>query len=605
MFDDVEIAKLEAPCRQCTEGGIHSIHCSCPSMLTASNMTMWPPTQDQCGFSGESDNSVQKNRSIGIYEDARSVELCLQRFESVLVSSVAKLDAAVAVLSDGTWVPNKRVDTATHVEDNASWRRTRTLFPPNEVSPARSTNRRVGSTSTCTMQCTESNNTVGQMTSSTSTKDVRRARRTTGSLLGKHNIPLKVSSFGNDLLSVTRVSPTWNKIPVNRDFVSWLVYDNLLFRAFIVSALLTSTVTFGMQVNLTVQSMTNPVLDNVETTCTIIFTLELLLKLFLHGKDLWNCVDADLVLDAIIVSFAWVDLVVVICAGGGEHMQPELTTILTVVSSARSLRLARVALFVPHIRIVMSTIASSLDSLFWLCMLMLCVMYVFALILTAGMGQLMMRQHDISDDSIEDLKRSFGSVSRTTYTLFLAANGGVSWGEPASLVMEIGPSYFVVYLVFISLMIFSVLNVVLGVFVDGAIQLMERDRDLCAARAVSDHNQLLRDSRLLMFCLDLDENGIITWEEFRTALMDKKSRITLEVMGMDTSDLWELFTLIDTDEDGVITTHELLLAAHRSRGKATKLHMDVVMKCFEACKSTQRAVAEVKQELKNRSKRAS
>eukprot|EP00927_Polykrikos_kofoidii_P053230 TRINITY_DN4750_c0_g1_i2.p1 TRINITY_DN4750_c0_g1~~TRINITY_DN4750_c0_g1_i2.p1 ORF type:complete len:645 (-),score=72.40 TRINITY_DN4750_c0_g1_i2:148-1959(-) len=603
MFDDVEIAKLEAPCRQCTEDGLNSIHCSSsPSLLPASNMTMWPPATDQCGVPEESDGSVQNNRSIGIFEDVRSVELYFQRFESVLLSSVAKLDAAVAVLSDGTCVRNKCFDTATHLEGSVSW--THPSFPsinhslPREVMPARRTNRSMGTTI--------SDNPFVKSSTSKSTADIRRARQTTTSLAGRqHVVPLKVSSWGNDLLSFTTISPLWTRHPANRDFGLWLVYESLLFRAFIVSALLTSTVTFGMQVNLTVQSMTNPVLDNVETTCTIIFTLELLLKLFLHGKDLWNCVDADLVLDAIIVSFAWVDLVVVICAGGGEHMQPELTTILTVVSSARSLRLARVALFVPHIRIVMSTIASSLDSLFWLCMLMLCVMYVFALILTAGMGQLMMRQHDISDDSIEDLKRSFGSVSRTTYTLFLAANGGVSWGEPASLVMEIGPSYFVVYLVFISLMIFSVLNVVLGVFVDGAIQLMERDRDLCAARAVSDHNQLLRDSRLLMFCLDLDENGIITWEEFRTALMDKKSRITLEVMGMDTSDLWELFTLIDTDEDGVITTHELLLAAHRSRGKATKLHMDVVMKCFEACKSTQRAVAEVKQELKNRSKRAS
>eukprot|EP00927_Polykrikos_kofoidii_P003021 TRINITY_DN11200_c0_g1_i5.p1 TRINITY_DN11200_c0_g1~~TRINITY_DN11200_c0_g1_i5.p1 ORF type:complete len:641 (+),score=98.32 TRINITY_DN11200_c0_g1_i5:94-2016(+) len=367
--------------------------------------------------------------------------------------------------------------------------------------------------------------------------------------------------------------------------------NSTLFTVFVMSALLVSTITYGIQVdNLISHGEVNPVLESIETSCTVTFTIELLIRIPSYGGKF----DGSLMFDACIVAAAWLDLIFRIAS---KDLNTDVSSMLTIVRSARSLRLCRLVCFLPQVRVVILTIISSMNALFWLLLVMLCVIFVFAVVLTEGAGQVLQR-NELPDDLVNDLKHDFGSVVRSMYTLFQSVVGGVSWGEPARLTLHFGVGYFVVFLGYISLMMFSVLNVVLGFFVDGAIQLMERDRELCNMRLHEQNKHIAEDLGALLSCLDTNSDGEISYGEWLHAVADRDTRELLEVLGFDVSDARQLFHMIDVDDSGLINLRELVLCMQRVSGKVTGIHMDLVLRRLERLAPLEKLVAKLDERVR-------
>eukprot|EP00927_Polykrikos_kofoidii_P046707 TRINITY_DN40850_c0_g1_i1.p1 TRINITY_DN40850_c0_g1~~TRINITY_DN40850_c0_g1_i1.p1 ORF type:complete len:390 (-),score=53.23 TRINITY_DN40850_c0_g1_i1:52-1149(-) len=321
-------------------------------------------------------------------------------------------------------------------------------------------------------------------------------------------------------------------------------------------------------------------LESVETICTVILTMELIPRsiFFLHGDPVKGRVcDGVFFFDAIIVLLAWSDFVLGLCLGSRNDQDEALATLLTIARSARSLRLCRLVCFVPQIRVVILTIVNTLPEFCWLGVLMVCVIFVFAIPITEGAARFV-HDGEVPDDLAENIKEDFGYVTKAMYTLFKCVIGGVNWGEPARLMIHIGSGYLAVFIVYISLMIFSVLNVVLGFFVDGAIQLMERDRQLCRERSVAKNKRLADDLLTMLASLDKDSDGTITFSEWLDAIADGETRVLLEAMGFDSTEASNVFASIDVDNNGIVSLPELVGGIQRIKCKPTALHMDLLMR---------------------------
>merc|ERR1711879_1089425 len=96
-------------------------------------------------------------------------------------------------------------------------------------------------------------------------------------------------------------------------------------------------------------------------------------------------------------------------------------------------------------------IGGSMTHLFWLMMLLLAVMYMFAVALTQGACAWMNPgpeedppQHALLDD----VDSYFGSILSSIYTLFMSMTGGINWGEPAAAARAFGKSYFCIFTFF-------------------------------------------------------------------------------------------------------------------------------------------------------------
>eukprot|EP00971_Amphidinium_carterae_P300902 5978797-Amphidinium_carterae.1 len=103
----------------------------------------------------------------------------------------------------------------------------------------------------------------------------------------------------------------------------------------------------------------------------------------------------------------------------GAQLAGRLVRTLRIAKVTRVLKLFR---FMTELRVMVTMIISSLSSLFWLLVLLLAMVYIFAIVLTQGVV-------DFFDDTQNDpspldlhyrgvLRRKFGDLPRTMETLF-------------------------------------------------------------------------------------------------------------------------------------------------------------------------------------------
>eukprot|EP00927_Polykrikos_kofoidii_P053235 TRINITY_DN4750_c0_g2_i1.p1 TRINITY_DN4750_c0_g2~~TRINITY_DN4750_c0_g2_i1.p1 ORF type:complete len:634 (-),score=91.76 TRINITY_DN4750_c0_g2_i1:155-2056(-) len=548
---------------------------------------------------------IHMQKEVGTIDDVSVVQLSLQRFEKILVDNMATLTEAVAsldLLSTSVTRPAaKEISPARKSYAASKWN----TSSKSAIGP-------MSSSSTFGFKLSEAvpiesevsilpvNKTISNSFGKIRRKAIgsvhefadRRRRNVSisGSIVMDHAVATDILGYLPDTIREHNVGRVVS--------FSRRIKDSPLFTTFVMIALLVSTVTYGIQVdNFVIRGSIDPLLESIETTCTLILTFELLLRLTsTPANRLLGRFDGSLVFDGCIVISAWIDFVIRLVVAE-RRLSSDINSILIIVRSLRSLRICRLVFFLPQVRVVLMTILSSMNALFWLLVVMLCVMFVFAVILTEGAGQLL--QHgEVPHELIEDMTRDFGSVVRSVYTLFQSAVGGIEWGGPAGLTLHFGLGYFAVFLSYISLMMFSVLNVVLGFFVDGAIQLMERDREICRVRLIEQNRNIADDLVTLLKGLDTDGDGEITYGEWLHALADSKIRLLLGVLGFDTVDVKQLFDLLDADDSGTISLRELVRGMQRVRGKVTALHVDLVLKQTDRLITMENLLASLDSQLK-------
>ena len=88
------------------------------------------------------------------------------------------------------------------------------------------------------------------------------------------------------------------------------------------------------------------------------------------------------------------------------------------------------------------------------------------------------------------------------------SRGGEDWYNVMRPLFHISPWYGLLFSFFICFVIFGVLNVLTGVFVEHALQIRDRDLVIQAEMEKTDH--FLTDMHLIFQEADVDEDGTIT-----------------------------------------------------------------------------------------------
>merc|ERR1712100_687059 len=115
-------------------------------------------------------------------------------------------------------------------------------------------------------------------------------------------------------------------------------------------------------------------------------------------------------------------------------------------------------------------IVGSLQSLFWALVLLLLIMYMFSVYL------LQIAADEFGSDLADPfIGQHYGSMSRMIFSLFKCISGGENWGPIVAPLVTENWMYGMLYALFISFALFAVLNVVTGIFVEGAMESAQRD----------------------------------------------------------------------------------------------------------------------------------
>jgi len=320
-------------------------------------------------------------------------------------------------------------------------------------------------------------------------------------------------------------------------------------------------------------------LTNAQTFFSACFAIELVARVaasrsdFFRGPDVsWNVFDTVLVAVSVLEAF----LRAVSGTGVGSMSFLRVLRVLRVV---RVVRIIRVFRFFYELRMMVAAVMNCFRSLVWVIVLLLVTLYVFAVLFLQIATDYRAEAHG-GDRIASTLEEHFGSISKGMYSLFLTITGGISWGEVADPLIMADWVYGVFFMLFICFMIFAVLNIITGVFVEGAIDRAQAEKDAQIQENINQERGIEEDLAILFDENDLDHTGFIDYNEFKKMFADEKMKAQFRGMGLKTNTPWDLFRMLDTDKSYKVHKDEFIKGCLHLKDNASKLDMAILMTEF-------------------------
>eukprot|EP00413_Alexandrium_margalefii_P039299 CAMPEP_0204603214 /NCGR_PEP_ID=MMETSP0661-20131031/57126_1 /ASSEMBLY_ACC=CAM_ASM_000606 /TAXON_ID=109239 /ORGANISM="Alexandrium margalefi, Strain AMGDE01CS-322" /LENGTH=751 /DNA_ID=CAMNT_0051614259 /DNA_START=22 /DNA_END=2277 /DNA_ORIENTATION=+ len=321
--------------------------------------------------------------------------------------------------------------------------------------------------------------------------------------------------------------------------------------------------------------------DHCEKVFAALFLIELIMRaialkwqFFAKKQIMWNVFDLTLVLMSVFeITFA------IIVSDGSDSPSGKggsVGKVIRMFRMVRIIRIMRVLRFLAELRVMVTLIIHSVRSLFWLLVLLVIILYVFAIFFTQGVTDHLMDVAPPPDEK-SVLMKYYGGLFPSALTLFLSITGGISWIEVLDPLKATGPVFVTLFLIYVFFAVFSVLNIVTGVFVDGAIQRSAQERDLRLEKEKEQKKLYVTMLMDLLEEIDSGGTGVITRTELEEAFKSDLVRYSFSVLDIDIADSNYLFDMLDLDGSGEVDMEEFVSGCLRLKGNAKSIDIHTLM----------------------------
>lgn len=248
--------------------------------------------------------------------------------------------------------------------------------------------------------------------------------------------------------------------------------------------------------------------------------------------------------------------------------------VLRAVRVLRALRAIRILQALKGLRVLLQTVIAAFRSMVWTSLIVLMAIYVFAVSITQGtVDHCRHEPESCLEHEGTELMTRFGSVDRSMLSLFATTTDGMPWDELMPAIHQLSPFYAVLFLTYVSLAYFAILNVVTGVFVETALHVAAMDRDAIIHEEMQSRESYAHSLHDIFLELDRDASDDLTIDEFRMALNDERVLAYFNALQIDFTDIMTLFVLLDRDENGAVNLDEFVRGCMRLKGHAKSLDL--------------------------------
>eukprot|EP00927_Polykrikos_kofoidii_P051229 TRINITY_DN45015_c0_g1_i1.p1 TRINITY_DN45015_c0_g1~~TRINITY_DN45015_c0_g1_i1.p1 ORF type:complete len:664 (+),score=95.39 TRINITY_DN45015_c0_g1_i1:65-2056(+) len=340
------------------------------------------------------------------------------------------------------------------------------------------------------------------------------------------------------------------------------------------------TILLGFQADYGTQrpvQTTSDIYKSFEIIFCVLFTVEVVLKIFGEGcaffvgsSKAWN------VFTLVLVCLQITELITDALAGSSGQVNLLVIRFLRFLRLARVFRAIRVFSLVQELRTIVVSIVGSLRHVCWTILVLLMVAYVVAVCITQMVGD----TYDYCDGSEgpgqscpEEIQEYFGNLGLSSLTLFASVAGGVDWHKcMLDLLANISPIAGCLLLLYITFVVFALVNAVTGVFVESALRSAEASqKGILASMA----NSIFKKA-------DRKKAGSINRDEFLTALHSDEMQTYFKTIDVAISDAEKVFDIIDIDESGTIEVDEFVSGVFRLKGPAKALDFVAFLRVWQS-----------------------
>lgn len=343
----------------------------------------------------------------------------------------------------------------------------------------------------------------------------------------------------------------------------------------------------------------------LSTVFNVIFLIELLLRIIAYGTKFLSIRNPDVrwnVLDTVLV-LSW--LIEVLESGSNDA-----TYVNHILRMLRCLRVIRIMRFFREIRVLVDGISCAFQPFFFCTVSLFLFIFTFA---TFVMEIAVLQK-------VAPIK-GYDSILGACYLLFQAITGGISWGEAAAPLENIGDFMLVLFVIFVSFALFCLFNVMVGVFVDSAQGVSLANRDQAVLSAFINHIDALnmRSKRATDIYLsmmdskrnantdgrrDMEQDHIeshLSKNDFISSLRDAAVIGAFTGLSLDAtkeSEMKKLFSMLDYDNDGTLTEEEWVRGLTDIDQQASKLQLHFFQQtCSKHFKLVEYFLAHFKQDM--------
>jgi len=265
------------------------------------------------------------------------------------------------------------------------------------------------------------------------------------------------------------------------------------------------------------------------------------------------------------------------------HIQMSFVKVIRVARLGKIIQAIKFVRFFHSLQKMLISLKSSLITLFWAFFLLFILMYVFGIMMMNGVAAHLTGVVEVGGSSsseeteqMKNLRKFYGSFWSVIFTLFKAISGG-DWPTLMEPLEQVGSFYAALWIPYIGFVLFGLLNIVTGIFVDSTLKTAEADH------AIAVIEQVQREERLKVFLTeafeeaDKDGTGRISEMEFDEVIDKQEVLAFLASVGIDRQSSRRLFKTLDQQRHGYLTVNQIVNGCFNLRGEAKAVDMMAMM----------------------------
>jgi hypothetical protein len=266
--------------------------------------------------------------------------------------------------------------------------------------------------------------------------------------------------------------------------------------------------------------------------------------------------------------------------------------VLRVARVVRVFRVIRVMRFFKELRMMIFSTINCLKSLLWVAVVLGILFYIFGVAFVSGTTNFLETSAMYQDPENKDLRDFFGELGIAALSLFFVMTGGQDWGDYYTAIARSGAVYAFLFLFYIALTFFALVNIVTGVFVDSAISIGSRSLDIAVAEEIETKKDHLASLKMLFQELHKDDDALhLTAREFEQSLKNESVIAFFRILKLDVGQAGSLFQLLDVDDSGTVDLDEFINGCYELKGHASLFDQKVMQTEINLMKETLNSMA--------------
>eukprot|EP00439_Symbiodinium_sp_Y106_P059986 s2602_g8.t2 len=222
--------------------------------------------------------------------------------------------------------------------------------------------------------------------------------------------------------------------------------------------------------------------------------------------------------------------------------------VLRITRVFRVIRVVKVMKFVRSLRQLVESIMHTMKSLAWSMLLLVAIIYVFAIMFTDASVAHMVENPTSALNP--ELSQSWGTLHASMHTLFRAVSGGFDWGGTAAALGDVHWAWMYLFTAYIAFCMFAVLNVMTGIFCQVAVESSRNDPQFLMQHLLAEKDRQTDLIRNLFRIFDKERRGYIALTELEDKFNDETAQGMMGLLEIYPESSWSLFKKLDENADG-------------------------------------------------------